>query len=74
MDSSQQQQQLELSCSKGIFFFLTSFVFRLFLVMYVSPSFNSLFARIAWPARGKEEGRVSYERDKTIYRCRDRVN
>lgn len=55
MDSS---QQLQLSCSKGIFF-LTSFVFCLFLVIYVSPS-----ARIAWPAR-RTEGR---ERTKGIKR------
>lgn len=57
MDSS---QQLQLSCSKGIFF-LTSFVFCLFLVIYPGVA---LFARIAWPAR-RTEGR---ERTKGIKR------
>lgn len=68
MDSS---QQLELLCSKGIFFKLL--LFCLFLVIYVSPSFN---ASLLLESRGgRKRGRKgTCERDKTIYRCRDRVN
>lgn len=68
MDSS---QQLELLCSKGIFFKLL--LFCLFLVIYVSPSFNA--SLLLESGGGRKRGRKgTCERDKTIYRCRDRVN
>lgn len=71
MDSS---QQLELSCSKGIFFFFF-FSSNFFCSAYISGyTCRPLLTPFCSNRRGKEEGRDAGKKYKTIYRCRDRVN